>query len=37
MGISEDVIEEIENLCLEEERLKEKRIALCFPNGDPFG
>lgn len=36
MGISEEEVEEIENLYAEEERLKQKRIQLCFPDGDPF-
>jgi uncharacterized membrane protein YebE (DUF533 family) len=36
MGISEEEVEEIEKLYAEEERLKEKRIQLCFPDGDPF-
>ena len=36
IDISEDVVKEIEDLCVEEERLKEKRIALCLPEGDPF-
>ncbi|NER25240.1 MAG: DUF533 domain-containing protein [Symploca sp. SIO1B1] len=36
IGISEELVNEIEDLCLEEQRLKEKRIALCFPEGDPF-
>lgn len=37
MGIDESVVEEIEALVIEEERLKAKRIRLCFPDGDPFG
>lgn len=36
MGISEEELVEIEKLYLEEERLKQKRIQLCFPDGDPF-
>ncbi|MDY6805213.1 MAG: TerB family tellurite resistance protein [Cyanobacteriota bacterium] len=35
LGISEDVVEEIEKLCAEEELLKEKRIQLLFPDGSP--
>lgn len=36
MGISEEVVEEIENICAEEELLKEKRVKVCYPDGDPF-
>ncbi|GET43654.1 TerB family tellurite resistance protein [Microseira wollei] len=36
LGISEEVVQEIENLYLEEQRVKEKRIALCLPDGSPF-
>lgn len=36
MGISSEEVEEIEKLCAEEERLKEKRAQLCFPDGSPF-
>lgn len=35
MGISEDVVVEIEKLCAEEALLKEKRIQLLFPDGSP--
>lgn len=36
MGISEEVVEELEKLHAEEERIKEKRVQLCFPDGAPF-
>lgn len=35
LGISEDVVEEIEKLCAEEERLKQQRIQLLCPDGSP--
>lgn len=36
MGISEDVVKQIEDLCAQEEKIKQDRISLCFPDGDPF-
>ncbi|MEM9272756.1 MAG: TerB family tellurite resistance protein [Cyanobacteria bacterium P01_F01_bin.143] len=36
MGISEDVVKQLEDLCAQEEKIKQERIALCFPDGDPF-
>lgn len=36
MGISEEVVEEIEKLYAEEEGLKAKRAQICFPDGNPF-
>lgn len=36
MGLSDDVVKQIEDLCVQEAQLKEKRIQLCFPDGDPF-
>lgn len=36
MGISEDVVKQIEDLYEREEQLKQERINLCFPEGDPF-
>ncbi|NER36670.1 MAG: hypothetical protein F6J93_22250 [Oscillatoria sp. SIO1A7] len=36
MGVSEEVVAEIETLYFEEQSLKEKRINLCFPDGNPF-
>ncbi|MDP5338288.1 MAG: hypothetical protein NWQ28_06895 [Nodularia sp. (in: cyanobacteria)] len=36
MGLSDDIVKEIEDLCLQEQQLKQKRIQLCFPEGDPF-
>ncbi len=35
LGISEAVVEEIEQLCAEEESLKQKRTQLLFPDGSP--
>ncbi|MEQ8757673.1 MAG: TerB family tellurite resistance protein [Coleofasciculus sp. G1-WW12-02] len=35
LGIAEDVVKEIEKLCAEEERLKQQRIQLLFPDGSP--
>ncbi len=37
MGISEDVVAQIEQQVRAEDDLKHKRIALCFPDGNPFG
>lgn len=36
MGISQGVVKQIEMQVEDEDRLKERRIALCFPDGDPF-
>lgn len=36
IGIPQDVVTEIEEICLEEEKLRERRAALCFPEGIPF-
>jgi uncharacterized tellurite resistance protein B-like protein len=36
LGISEDVIKQIEELCLEEAKLREKRLAVLYPNGSPL-
>jgi hypothetical protein len=36
MDIPLDTVEQIESICAEEERLKAKRISLCFPDGNPF-
>ncbi|NEO42235.1 MAG: DUF533 domain-containing protein [Moorea sp. SIOASIH] len=36
IDISEEVVKEIEDLYLEEERIKQKRISLCLPEGDPY-
>ena len=36
MGVSPEIVKEIENLYLEEEKLREKRANLCFPDGIPF-
>ncbi|MEB3341881.1 hypothetical protein [Okeania sp.] len=36
IDISEEVVQEIEALCVEEEQVKQKRIALCLPDGVPY-
>lgn len=36
IDISEDVVKQIEDLCVEEEQIKQKRIALCLPDGVPY-
>ncbi|AOX04063.1 hypothetical protein BJP34_01130 [Moorena producens PAL-8-15-08-1] len=36
LGIEEDVINEIEQFCMEEAKMREKRIALIFPEGVPW-
>jgi len=36
IGIEEDVVNQIEEFCLEEAKMREKRIALMFPEGIPF-
>ncbi|KAB8315647.1 hypothetical protein SD81_030215 [Tolypothrix campylonemoides VB511288] len=36
LGISEDVVKQIEELCLEEAKIRQKRIALMYPNGSPL-
>lgn len=35
LGISEDQVRQIEELCLEEARLREKRLKLLYPEGAP--
>ncbi len=37
MGISENEVVQIENQIEDEDRLRDRRIAMCFPEGDPFG
>ncbi len=37
LGISEGVVKQIERQVEDEDRAKERRIALCFPDGNPFG
>ncbi|NEO42037.1 MAG: hypothetical protein F6J90_39235 [Moorea sp. SIOASIH] len=36
IGIEEDVVTQIEELYTEEAKIREKRIALLFPNGAPY-
>ncbi|WP_019509198.1 hypothetical protein [Pleurocapsa sp. PCC 7319] len=36
LGIAEDVVQEIESICLEEAKLREKRLALMYPSGTPI-
>lgn len=36
LGISEDTVKEIESICLEEAKLREKRLALMYPAGTPI-
>lgn len=36
MGISDDVVQQIEDFHSREEQMKQERINLCFPDGDPF-
>jgi uncharacterized tellurite resistance protein B-like protein len=36
LGISEDVVQQIEEICLEEAKLRKKRVALMYPNGSPL-
>ena len=35
-GVEEDVVNQIEEICLEEAKLREKRISLLFPEGNPY-
>ncbi|MGJ5672474.1 MAG: TerB family tellurite resistance protein [Nostochopsis sp.] len=36
LGIEEDFVHQIEQLCSEEAKIREKRIALMFPEGVPY-
>jgi uncharacterized membrane protein YebE (DUF533 family) len=36
LGISEDVVKQIEEICLEEAKIREKRLSLMYPNGSPL-
>ena len=36
LGIPEDRVRQIEELCLEEARLREKRLKLLYPEGAPM-
>ncbi|MGK7901838.1 MAG: TerB family tellurite resistance protein [Hormoscilla sp.] len=36
LGIEENVVSQIEEFCMEEAKMREKRIGLMFPEGIPF-
>lgn len=36
LGIEEDVVKQIEEICIEEAKMREKRIGLIFPEGAPY-
>ncbi|EYF05158.1 TerB family tellurite resistance protein [Chondromyces apiculatus] len=36
LGISEELVRQIEDICLEEARLREKRLKLLYPEGPPL-
>ena len=36
IGVSEDEVSQLEAMCLEEQRLREKRVRLLFPDGLPY-
>ena len=36
LGISDDVVKQIEEICIEEAKLREKRLALMYPEGPPI-
>ena len=36
LGMEEDVVNQIEEICIEEAKMREKRIALLFPEGAPY-
>ncbi|MBW4570525.1 MAG: hypothetical protein KME31_21615 [Tolypothrix carrinoi HA7290-LM1] len=36
LGISCDVVKQIEEICMEEAKLREKRLALMYPEGPPI-
>jgi hypothetical protein len=36
LGVTSEVVEQLVELHKEEERLREKRIKLIFPNGSPY-
>lgn len=36
LGVSEDLVRQIEEVCLEEARLREKRLKLVYPEGAPL-
>ncbi|MDY7004687.1 MAG: hypothetical protein SWX82_12195 [Cyanobacteriota bacterium] len=36
LGLAKDVVDSLKELCLEEAKVREKRIRLLFPNGAPY-
>jgi uncharacterized membrane protein YebE (DUF533 family) len=36
LGISQDIVEQIEKICIEEIKLREKRVKLMYPEGAPM-
>jgi hypothetical protein len=36
LGISEDLVKQIEEVCLEQAKLRQKRLALMYPEGAPL-
>jgi hypothetical protein len=36
LGISQDIVQQIEKLCIEEIKLREKRLKLMYPEGSPM-
>ena len=36
LGISQDVVKQIEEICIEEAKLREKRLELMYPDGAPI-
>ncbi|MEQ9669091.1 hypothetical protein [Coleofasciculus sp. G2-EDA-02] len=36
LGIEEDVVNQIEEICISEAKMREKRIAVMFPEGIPY-
>ncbi|KOP26821.1 hypothetical protein AMR41_08330 [Hapalosiphon sp. MRB220] len=36
LGVSQDVVEQIEEICIEEAKLREKRVKLMYPEGAPI-
>jgi len=36
LGISQDIVEQIEKICIEEIKLREKRLKLMYPEGSPM-
>ncbi len=36
LGISQDIVEQIEKICIEEIKLREKRVKLMYPEGAPI-